>query len=51
MAYPYLYDYYPNGLPGPGIAWGNNLAILASGKEIGYDNVEDFSLILNSISN
>ncbi len=22
MAYPYLYDYYPNGLPAPGIAWG-----------------------------
>ncbi len=44
MAYPYLYDYYPNGLPAPGIAWGNNLAILASGKEIGYDNVQDFFL-------
>jgi hypothetical protein len=44
MAYPYLYDYYPNGLPGPGIAWGNNLAILASGKEVGYDRVNDIFL-------
>lgn len=25
MAYPWLYDYYPNGLPGPGLANGNNL--------------------------
>lgn len=40
--YPYLYDYYPNGLPGPGLAWGNNLAILASGKETGYDRIDDF---------
>lgn len=30
-AYPYLHDYYPNGLPGPGISWGNNIAILAKG--------------------
>ena len=40
--YPFLHDYYPNGLPGPGLAWGNNLAILAAGKETGYDRVEDF---------
>ena len=36
MAYPWLYDYYPNGLPGPGLANGNNLAILLAGKETGY---------------
>lgn len=30
-AYPYIHDFYPtNGLPGPGIAWGNNLAIITS---------------------
>ena len=34
-AYPYLYDYYPNGLPGPGLSRGNNPAILASGKDTG----------------
>lgn len=44
MAYPYLYDYYPNGLPGPGISWGNNLAVLACGKDVGYDKVDDFFL-------
>lgn len=44
MAYPYLYDYYPNGLPGPGIAWGNNLAILACGEEVGYNKTDDFFL-------
>lgn len=44
QAYPYLYDYYPNGLPGPGIAWGNNLAILTSGKHVGYDKTDDFFL-------
>ena len=42
MAYPYLYDYYPNGLPGPGLSNGNNLAILASGKDTGYDHINDF---------
>lgn len=42
MAYPYLYDYYPNGLPGPGLSNGNNLAVLASGKDTGYDRIEDF---------
>ncbi len=45
-AYPYLYDYYPNGLPGPGVSWGNNLAILAAGKETGYDRIDD--LITNT---
>ena len=40
MAYPYLYDYYPNGLPGPGIAKGNNLALLATGVT-GYDKIKD----------
>ena len=39
-AYPFLHDYYPNGLPGPGISWGNNLCILASGKT-GYQKVKD----------
>lgn len=42
MAYPYLYDYYPNGLPGPGLSNGNNLALLAAGKDTGYDRIEDF---------
>lgn len=42
MAYPYLYDYYPNGLPGPGLANGNNLAVLASGKDTGYDHIIDY---------
>ena len=41
MAYPWLYDYYPNGLPGPGLANGNNLAILVAGKETGYNRVND----------
>ena len=39
-AYPFLPAYYPNGLPGPGLSWGNNLGILASGKT-GYDKVKD----------
>ena len=41
-AYPSIYDYYPNGLPGPGTQKGNNVAILTSGKEIGYNRIEDF---------
>lgn len=43
-AYPFLYDYYPNGLPGPGLANGNNLAVLANGSDIGYDKVKDLFL-------
>lgn len=39
-AYPFLPDYYPNGLPGPGLSWGNNLCILGSGAT-GYDKVKD----------
>lgn len=39
-AYPFLPDFYENGLPGPGLAWGNNLAILNSGKA-GYNRVKD----------
>lgn len=39
-AYPFLPAYYPNGLPGPGLSWGNNLALLASGKT-GYDKIKD----------
>lgn len=40
-AYPYLPDYYENGLPGPGIAWGNNIAILAGGGT-GYNDQNNF---------
>lgn len=39
-AYPYLHDYYDNGLPAAGIAWGNNVAILAAGGT-GYYKVND----------
>ncbi|SMG12305.1 SusC/RagA family TonB-linked outer membrane protein [Sphingobacterium psychroaquaticum] len=39
-AYPFLHDYYPNGLPGPGISWGNNLALLAAGAT-GYQKIKD----------
>lgn len=41
QAYPWLYDYYPNGLTGPGLANGNNLAVLVGGKETGYNRVTD----------
>lgn len=41
MVGPQLYDYYPNGLPGPGLSQGNNLAILASGENTGYDRIND----------
>lgn len=41
MAYPWLYDYYPNGLPGPGLSNGNNLAILVKGDETGYNKIND----------
>lgn len=40
-AYPFLPDYYENGLPGPGISWGNNIALMAQG-ETGYYKVRDF---------
>lgn len=43
-AYPFLYDYYPNGLPGPGIQDGNNLAILAKGSDVGYNKIKDLFL-------
>lgn len=46
MAPPFLYDYYPNGLPGSGLEKGNNLALYASGKDTGYDKVKD--MFLNS---
>jgi TonB-linked SusC/RagA family outer membrane protein len=39
-AYPFIHDYYPNGLPGPGISWGNNLVMLTQGKT-GYDKIKD----------
>lgn len=41
MAYPWLYDFYPNGLPGPGISGGNNLALLIDGETTGYDRIYD----------
>lgn len=41
--YPFLPDYYPNGLPGPGIA-GKNLALFAKGSDVGYDRTNDFFL-------
>lgn len=41
MAYPWLYDFYPNGLPGPGLSGGNNLALLVDGKTTGYDRIND----------
>ena len=44
MQYPWLYDYYPNGLPGSGLAFGNNLAIIAAGKETGYNRISDMFL-------
>ena len=40
--YPYMYDYYPNGLPGNGLYEGNNPAILASGKDTGYNRIDDY---------
>lgn len=44
QAPPFLYDYYPNGLPGSGLEKGNNLALYASGKDTGYDKVKDLFL-------
>ncbi|MDE6077918.1 MAG: SusC/RagA family TonB-linked outer membrane protein, partial [Muribaculaceae bacterium] len=41
MAYPWLYDFYPNGLPGPGISGGNNLALLIDGETTGYNRIRD----------
>lgn len=41
MAYPWLYDFYPNGLPGPGISGGNNLALLIDGETTGYNRIKD----------
>ncbi|MGF6928785.1 TonB-linked SusC/RagA family outer membrane protein [Chitinophaga sp. W2I13] len=40
-AYPTLPDYYPNGLPGPGLAGGRNPVLMASGAT-GYNKVKDF---------
>lgn len=40
MIYPYLPDFYPNGLPGPGISKGKNLALLATGVT-GYNKIKD----------
>ena len=41
MAYPWLYDFYPNGLPGTGISGGNNLALLIDGETTGYNRIKD----------
>jgi TonB-linked outer membrane protein, SusC/RagA family len=38
--YPYLPDYYANGLPGPGIANGKNPALMNTGVT-GYDKITD----------
>ncbi len=45
-AYPTLPDYYPNGLPGPGLASGRNPVLMASGKT-GYNKVKDYFLQSN----
>lgn len=41
MCYPWLYDFYPNGLPGPGIANGGNLALITRGEVVGYNRIND----------
>ena len=38
--YPYLPDFYPNGLPGPGLSWGNNLVLWSRGLT-GYNRIKD----------
>jgi len=43
-AYPTLPAYYPNGLPGPGLAGGRNPVLMASGAT-GYNRVKDYSLL------
>lgn len=43
-AYPTLPAYYPNGLPGPGLAGGRNPVLMASGAT-GYNKTKDYSLI------
>ncbi|WP_160715447.1 TonB-dependent receptor [Chitinophaga solisilvae] len=45
-AYPTLPDYYPNGLPGPGLAGGRNPVLMATGKT-GYNKVKDYFLQSN----
>ncbi|HEY9258307.1 SusC/RagA family TonB-linked outer membrane protein, partial [Chitinophaga sp.] len=45
-AYPTLPDYYPNGLPGPGLAGGRNPVLMASGAT-GYNKVKDYFLQSN----
>lgn len=40
-AYPTLPDYYPNGLPGPGLAGGRNPVLMATGAT-GYNKVKDY---------
>ena len=57
-AYPTLPDYYPNGLPGPGVESGTNPVLMASGAT-GYNRKKDdflqtnlsFELKLPSITN
>ncbi|MCO4293982.1 TonB-dependent receptor [Solitalea sp. MAHUQ-68] len=43
-AYPTLPAYYPNGLPGPGLAGGRNPVLMASGAT-GYDKIKDYNLL------
>ncbi|HVI46362.1 MAG TPA: TonB-dependent receptor [Chitinophaga sp.] len=40
-AYPTLPDYYPNGMPGPGLAGGRNPVLMASGAT-GYNKIRDY---------
>ncbi|WP_158267172.1 TonB-dependent receptor [Chitinophaga niastensis] len=40
-AYPTLPDYYPNGLPGPGLENGRNPVLMAAGAT-GYNKVKDY---------
>lgn len=43
-AYPTLPAYYPNGLPGPGLAGGKNPVLMASGAT-GYNYTTDYNLL------
>ena len=38
--YPYIPDFYPNGLPGPGLSWGNNLVLWSRGLT-GYNRIAE----------
>ena len=49
-AYPTLPAYYPNGLPGPGLAGGRNPVLMASGAT-GYNKTKDYSLLSDASFN